>query len=262
MMAGAAASLTAFGTVVTCDLWPVFARKEAEDPKTAVVMRWASVAGVVLALGVALLSMRFNSLIDATWLVSAVVIVPLLATLLLGIFWKRATASGAFSGLIAGALAALVHHGLTLPAGAQRGIHGGWIAVLRRPAGELALNVGTMMTAFVVALIVSAVVSAFTKPRDVAELARTPAAGARMKMDMRIPLGMMFTLIGTMLAAFGLSTRDNVGLYLKSLGIDLNTWWGFALLVFGILMLALGRRGQAKMERTESRDQRSGTRKR
>lgn len=265
MMAGAAASLTAFGTVVTCDLWPMFARKEAEDPKTAVVMRWASVAGVVLALGVALLSMRFNSLIDATWLVSAVVIAPLLATLLLGIFWKRATASGAFSGLIAGGLTALIHHGLTLPAGAQRGIHGGWIAVLRRPASELALNVGTMMIAFVVALIVAAVVSAFTKPRDVAELAllaRTPAAGAKMKMDMRIPLGMMFTLIGTMLAAFGLSTRDNVGLYLKSLGIDLNTWWGFALLVFGILMLALGRRGQAKMEKTESRDHRSGTRKR
>ncbi len=256
MMAGAAASLTAFGAVVTGDLWPVFARKEAEDPKTVVVMRWASVAGLVLALGVALLSMRFNSLIDATWLITAVVIAPLLATLLLGVFWKRATANGAFSGLIAGAIAALLHHGLVLPVGAERGVHGGWIFVLHPVASELRLNLGTMLIAFVVALIVTAAVSAFTKLREVAELAapaRTAAASAKMKMDMRIPLGMMFTLIGTMLAAFGLSTRDNVGLYLKSLGIDVNVWWGFALLVFGILMLALGRRGQKTVERAESK---------
>jgi hypothetical protein len=69
-----------------------------------------------------------------------------------------------------------------------------------------------------------------------------------MKLDLRIPMGMLFTLMGTILAAFGLSTRDHADLYARSLGIDVNLWWGFTLLAFGIVMLALGRRGQAKME--------------
>jgi solute:Na+ symporter, SSS family len=95
-----------------------------------------------------------------------VVIAPLLATLLLGVFWKRATGCGAFAGLIAGAAAALLHHGLALPRGETRGIHGGWIAVLHRPASDLRLSAGTIVIAFVVSLLVTAIVSAFTKPRE------------------------------------------------------------------------------------------------
>jgi len=69
-----------------------------------------------------------------------------------------------------------------------------------------------------------------------------------MKLDLRIPLGMLFTLMGTILAAFGLSTRDHPDVYLRSLGIDMNLWWGFVLLAFGVVMLALGRRGQGAIE--------------
>lgn len=67
--------------------------------------------------------------------------------------------------------------------------------------------------------------------------------------DPRILLGMMFTLIGTILTAFGLSTRTNSDLYAKSLGINANLWWGLVLLVFGIAVLTLGRRGQARLEK-------------
>jgi len=66
--------------------------------------------------------------------------------------------------------------------------------------------------------------------------------------DSRILLGMLFTLIGTILTAFGLSTRTNADLYAKSLGIDANLWWGLVLLVFGIVTLTLGRRAQARLE--------------
>jgi solute:Na+ symporter, SSS family len=251
MMAGAAASLTAFGAVVTCDLWQI--AKDADGEMPVVVMRWASGAGAVLAIGIALLSIRFNSIADATMLLSAVVIAPLLATLLLGVFWRRATASGAFSGLIFGAVAALLHYSLALPAGEQRGIHGGWIAVLHQPPSELWFNLETSLIAFAASLFVTAILSAFTKPQKeagLAELALRPVANAQMKMDMRIPLGMMFTLAGTLLAAFGLSTRGNPDVYTRSLGIDLDAWWGFPLMAFGIVMLALGRRGQIKMEKT------------
>jgi hypothetical protein len=66
--------------------------------------------------------------------------------------------------------------------------------------------------------------------------------------DPRILLGMLFTLIGTILTAFGLSTRSTSDVYAKSLGIDANLWWGLVLLVFGIVTLTLGRHGQARLE--------------
>ena len=67
--------------------------------------------------------------------------------------------------------------------------------------------------------------------------------------DPRISMGMLFTLIGTILTAFGLSTRSNADVYAKSLGIDANLWWGLVLLVFGIVILTLGRRGQARIDK-------------
>jgi len=73
-----------------------------------------------------------------------------------------------------------------------------------------------------------------------------PASNA----DARISVGIFFTLTGTILAAFGFSTRDRIDVYAaKSLGIDVNLWWGLVLLAFGILMLALGRRGQVRLEK-------------
>ena len=69
--------------------------------------------------------------------------------------------------------------------------------------------------------------------------------------DPRISLGMLFTLIGTVLTAFGLATRSNADVYSKSMGIDANLCWGLVLLVFGILVLTLGRRGQMKQENIE-----------
>jgi len=100
--------------------------------------------------------------------------VPLFAVLMVGAFWKRATGHGAFAGLIAGliagAAAALAHYGLALPQGAQPGIHGGWIAVLRHPASEIALNLETAILAFVVSLATAIVLSACTKARPASEL--------------------------------------------------------------------------------------------
>jgi multisubunit Na+/H+ antiporter MnhG subunit len=77
-----------------------------------------------------------------------------------------------------------------------------------------------------------------------------PAVNPTINVDARIAVGMFFTLAGTILSAFGLSTRDRMDVYTKSLGIDANLWWGLALLVFGIVMLAFGRRGQMKMDKS------------
>jgi len=70
-----------------------------------------------------------------------------------------------------------------------------------------------------------------------------------MHLDLRVPIGMMFTMIGTILTAFGLGTRADSALYAKSLGIDANLCWGPVLLVFGIAMLVFGRRAQMRLEK-------------
>lgn len=69
-----------------------------------------------------------------------------------------------------------------------------------------------------------------------------------MNVDLRIPMGMMFTLMGAVLMAFGLSTKGNPEIYARSLGMNVNLWCGVALLVFGLLMVIFGRRGQMKVE--------------
>lgn len=55
-----------------------------------------------------------------------------------------------------------------------------------------------------------------------------------MRLDVRFPIGGMFTIVGTMLAVYGLVS--NRAMYEKSLGINVNLWWGLVLLVFGIVM--------------------------
>jgi hypothetical protein len=68
-----------------------------------------------------------------------------------------------------------------------------------------------------------------------------------MTLDLRIPMGLMFTLVGVILVAFGFATNGNTELYARSLGINANLWWGLVLLVFGQVMFQLGRRSQKRM---------------
>jgi hypothetical protein len=59
-------------------------------------------------------------------------------------------------------------------------------------------------------------------------------------LDLRIPIGLLFAIIGGLLAAFGLASDRAI--YGRSLGINVNLWWGLIMLVFGALMIAFGRR--------------------
>jgi hypothetical protein len=67
-----------------------------------------------------------------------------------------------------------------------------------------------------------------------------------MSLDLRIPMGMMFTLVGAILVAFGIAT-DGQRIYAKSLGFNINLWWGLVLMAFGLIMLLLGRRSQKRL---------------
>jgi hypothetical protein len=58
-----------------------------------------------------------------------------------------------------------------------------------------------------------------------------------MGLDIRWPIGLMFTLVGVLLVVYGLMTGGNADLYKSSLGININLIWGAVLTVFGVLML-------------------------
>src|SRR3984957_6383161 len=115
-MSGMAGNLTAFNTVWTNDIYQPYIRSNASDAHSLWMGRIITVVGVVLSLLAAYLVAQFNTIMDVLQLVFAFINAPLFATFLLGMFWKRANGHGAFVGLVAGTLAAAVHHGLTLPA--------------------------------------------------------------------------------------------------------------------------------------------------
>jgi len=60
-----------------------------------------------------------------------------------------------------------------------------------------------------------------------------------MGIDIKIPIGLMFTIFGLLLSVYGFLTRLDVSLYKPSLGINVNLWSGLGMLVLGIVMLAL-----------------------
>jgi hypothetical protein len=67
-----------------------------------------------------------------------------------------------------------------------------------------------------------------------------------MGLDIRLPIGMMFSLIGAVMVIFGLITGGNKELYQRSLDININLWWGLVLLVFGVLMFVFAKRAEKK----------------
>jgi uncharacterized membrane protein len=60
-----------------------------------------------------------------------------------------------------------------------------------------------------------------------------------MGVDIKLPIGLMFTIFGIILSIYGLVTNGNIEMYQRSLGINVNLWSGLFMLVFGVIMLLL-----------------------
>ena len=60
-------------------------------------------------------------------------------------------------------------------------------------------------------------------------------------LDLRLPMGMMFALVGAILVIYGVFTNSSPMYQEHSLGINVNFLWGLALLGFGLAMLGLAR---------------------
>jgi len=169
-MSGMAGNVTAFNTVWTYDLYQSYVRPGAPDAHYLQMGRIATVAGIAISIACAYVATRFNNIMDFLQLVFAFVNAPLFATFALGMFWKRTTGHGAFAGLVSGTLAAAIHHGLSLPAGATAGVKGGYFGVLTTYPSELAQTFWTAIFAWVTCFVVTILVSLVTRPRAEAEL--------------------------------------------------------------------------------------------
>lgn len=64
--------------------------------------------------------------------------------------------------------------------------------------------------------------------------------------DIRIPIGLMFSIIGLIITILGLFTLSDSSMYQKSLGMNVNIIMGLIMLVFGIIMLFLAYRKKEK----------------
>ncbi|MGO1857807.1 sodium:solute symporter family protein [Ancrocorticia populi] len=105
-MAGMAANVSAFNTVVTYDIWQTYVRPGRVDTYYLKVGRKLTVAGVLIAIGAAFIAATFNNIQDYLQLLQSIFSAPLFATFILGMFWKRMAPEAGLWGLVAGALGA------------------------------------------------------------------------------------------------------------------------------------------------------------
>ena len=164
-MSGMAGNVSAFAAVWTYDIYQPMLRRNARDEHYVTVGRWATVLGVVISIGAAYLVMNAQGIMDYVQALFSFFIAPLLGAILMGMFWKRATRQGGFWGLLIGtvtsvSLWAWVH----FDPSALRYV------ALSPDARDMAENMYRALWSLSITVIITFVVSLFTKPRDAGEL--------------------------------------------------------------------------------------------
>ena len=155
-MAGMAANISAFNTVFSYDLWQQYVVKDREDDYYLKIGRWATIGACVVAIFTALIAGNFSNLMDYLQTLFGFFNAPLFATFILGMFWKRMSATAGWVGLVGGTLSAVFVFIL-----AETG-------VLDLPGQGAAFLAAS--TAFVVDIVLSVIVTLFTTPKPAAEL--------------------------------------------------------------------------------------------
>ena len=156
-MAGVAANVTAFNTVVTYDLWQSYVTKDRDPAYYVRVGRIATFIGLVISIGTAFLAKGNTNIMNYVQALFSIFNAPLFATFIIAMYWKRATPLAGGLSLIAGMAAAET----TLLLGSHHVINLG---------SKIAATWYEAIAAFVADAVVLVVVSLFTKPRDTEDL--------------------------------------------------------------------------------------------
>ncbi|MBE2314738.1 sodium:solute symporter family protein [Solirubrobacter sp. CPCC 204708] len=156
-MAGVAANVSAFNTVVTTDLVEPYLKKGMPDEWYIRFGRIATIGGIFVSIFTALIASTYDNLMNYLQALFSIFNAPLFATFIIGMFWKRMTSAAAIWGLIAGTVTA---------AGLFIGYKAGWIGF----GSDLDQSMWGAGAAFVVDAVVTVVVSLMTKPKPVDQL--------------------------------------------------------------------------------------------
>ena len=162
-MAGMAANISAFNTVFSYDLVQTYIVKDRDDRWYLEVGRVATVGATVIAIFTAGLASNFSNIMNYLQTLFGFFNAPLFATFILGMFWRRMTATAGWVGLVAGTLSAVVVAFLSKDA------FGSWSTGVLDLKGQGASFVAAS-TAFVVDVLLSVVVSLVTRPKPSEEL--------------------------------------------------------------------------------------------
>jgi SSS family solute:Na+ symporter len=162
-MAGMAANISAFNTVFSYDLWQQYVKKDKPDAYYTLVGRIATVGATVTAIFTAWFASNYDNLMNYLQTLFGFFNAPLFATFILGMFWKRMTATAGWTGLVSGTAAAIAVAFLSEDAFGSASL--GVLDVKGQGASFAAAG-----AAFVVDIVVSIVVTMFTKPRVEKEL--------------------------------------------------------------------------------------------
>jgi SSS family solute:Na+ symporter len=164
-MSGMAGNVSAFSTVWTYDIYKPLINKKGTDSHYVLVGRLSILIGVAVSIGAAYLVMHAHGIMDYVQALFSIFVAPLLATILFGMFWKRATKLAGFLGLLFGIVfSASLFMWVKLDPAALANV------ALSPDAKPMAENVFRALWAFIFAAIVIVFVSFLTKPRPVAEL--------------------------------------------------------------------------------------------
>jgi SSS family solute:Na+ symporter len=155
-MAGMAANISAFNAVLSYDIWQQYVVKDRSDDYYIKVGRYATVAATILAIFTALIAAGYSNLMDYLQTLFGFFNAPLFATFILGMFWKRMTATAGWTGLVAGTLAAVVVFILSK------------VGIIDLPGQGMPFLAAA--AAFIVDIAVSVAVSMVTTPKPSADL--------------------------------------------------------------------------------------------
>jgi SSS family solute:Na+ symporter len=161
-MSGMAANVTAFNTVWTYDIYKAI-NPNKNDKELLSMGKYATVFGIIAAMGCALVASKYNNIMSVLQLVFGFVNAPLFATFLLGMFTRRSTGLGAFWGLAVGTLTAVIFHGICFATGNPPGLKGAWISPIVEYPKEMSQGFWVAIVAFSTTFVVNALVSLLTK---------------------------------------------------------------------------------------------------
>src|SRR3954466_16111917 len=151
-MAGVAANVSAFNTVVTYDLWEPYVKSEMSDRYYLNFGRIATVVGLLISVATAFIAKGYTNIMNYVQLLFSYFNAPLFATFIIAMFWRRTTPWAGFWGLIAGFLGAFITHEM---------YSFGWIDL----GSELAASFVGAIVAFLADAVVTVGVSLVTQPK-------------------------------------------------------------------------------------------------